>query len=202
MSVNGAKLDRPGIFKARPFSWNVSTKDDSQSVAVALGFLVLSQLEGEEWVSWERDDVEPHHVYGYFYVVKRDGSINSTAVKQLVESLGWNGDLRSVTGEPPDVVVQITVKEETYNGKTQLKATWMNPGDYVPQPYGASEGDVAKLQSKFGPLLRAAAGGATKAKPAAKAPAKPVGIADERAVPPPAAMSNDDRKKFDDEIPF
>lgn len=162
------RLDREGIFKAKPRAWSVRTSANSQSVGVNLEFVVLEQLGDDgSWVSWA--DADPHNVYGTFYVVKKDGKVNPTGVEQLVAALGWNGDLRSIVGAPPDVVVQITVKNEPYNGTDQFKATWMNPGDFVPGPGGASEGDVVKLQARFGSLLKAAAAGAAKgaAKPAA-----------------------------------
>lgn len=161
-------LDRSGIFKCRVLAWSVK-QTDSGSVAVTLKLLVLSQLNGLEWVSWE--EAEEHVCYGDFWVVKKDGTVNTAAVEQLATSLGWDGNLSSVIGEPPSVVVQATVKEDTYNGVTRYKASWINPEDYAPTPAGESAEDVKVIQAKYGSLLRAAAAGATKAK-AAKPPAK------------------------------
>jgi hypothetical protein len=93
------------------------------------------------------------------------------------------------------VVVQITVKEEEYQGKKRLKVSWVNPGDYSPRPEAASDGDVARLQVRFGSLLRAAAAVATKKAPAKPAPAKPPAPAPSTGVPTSDAA-------FDDQIPF
>jgi hypothetical protein len=185
------RLDRPGIFKARALSWAVRTAE-SGAVAIAVEYQVLAQLDGTAWVDWSGAD--EHSVFGDTYVVKKDGTVHSSGVEQLVAALGWNGDLRSVVGAPPDVVVQITVKEEEYQGKRRLKVSWLNPGDYSPRPESASDGDVARLQVRFGSLLRAAAAVAAKKAPAKPAPAPaPAGAA--TAGPTPT-------DQFDDDIPF
>lgn len=195
MSAQGITLDRSGIFKARPFSWTVVTNENSQSVGINIGFLIDAQLEGEEWTSWK--DFDAHIVYGTWYVIGREGAPNTAAIDQLAKSMGWNGNLTAIAGEPPDVVVQIAVKEDTYKEKTRFKASWMNPEDYVPTGIGASSDDVKSLQTRFGSLLRAAAASAVKpaGKPAAKpavpstTPAKPVPPATTKAreakAPPP-----------------
>lgn len=186
------RLDRPGIFKARPLNWGVRTAE-SGAVAIALEYLILAQLDGSAWVDWSGAD--EHAVFGDTYVVKKDGSVHTSGVEQLVAALGWNGDLRSVAGQPPQVVVQITVKEEEYQGKKRLKASWVNPGDYSPRPEAASDGDVARLQVRFGSLLRAAAAVAAK-----KAPAKPAPAPAPTAAPTAAGQTPDD--SFDERIPF
>ena len=176
---SAVQLDRAGIFRAKPFDWSIQPSTKSKSIAVSVGLLVLAQYEDGQWTDWA--PYEPHQTRGWWYVVGKNGQVNTTAVEQLVKSLGWNGDLKAVTGPVPDVVVQVTVKAEEYNGETNYKAGWMNPEDFVPESSGASEDDVAKLSVQFGSLLRAAA---AAAKPAAKkpAPAKP-------RTAPPAAKS-------------
>jgi len=182
-----ATLSRPGIFKARPVAWSVK-QFDSGSVAINMKFLVLAELDGKDWLSWS--EYEEHHVYGDWFVVKKDGTINTDAVEQLVACIGWDASLGSIVGSPPDVVVQISVKPDEYRGETRYKASWMNPEDFVPAPQGESPEEVRQLDARFGSLLRAAAG-AAKAKPKAAKP-KPA------TVPPsepsgPAPLSDDGR---------
>jgi len=182
MSVN---IDRPGIFKAKPFSWRVYNAE-SGAVAVNIGFEILAQFaQDNSWDDWS--EYETHHCYGNWWVVKRDGTINQPTVEQLASCLGWGGNLKTVTSHVPDVVVQITVKEEVYNGQARFKATWMNPEDYVPTGGGASEEEVDQLQARFGSLLRAAAAGS-----ATQAPTTP-------KIPPPA---DEGPPLTDDDIPF
>lgn len=227
--MNPVDLDREGIFKATPFVWKIQTSDRSQSVGLNIGFLILSQLDGDEWVSWAEAD--PHRVYGTFYVVGRDGKILSDKVKKLAEALGWRGDLESVErGGPPDRVVQITVKENLYEGKTTYRADWIEPENFVPKGRGADSAEVGALSQRFGSLLRAAAA-AVAPKPGTKPPTKGAATAQpangakpaqsaSRAAPPAAAPSkpssvqaalekpaptppHDDRTEgqFDDDIP-
>jgi hypothetical protein len=146
-------LDREGVFKAKPLSWNVY-EAKSGAVAVNITFLITAMWNGAGWDSWE--EYAPHTCLGAFYVVKKDSTVNTVTVKQLSESLGWNGDLKAFLDVPSEIEVQITVKAEDYNGATFYKAGWMNPGNHVPS-YEASPEDVAKLNVRFGSLLRAAA---------------------------------------------
>jgi len=194
-----ARLDRPGIFKAKPYEWVVRQAKETKSVGINIGFLVLAEYgmvadeKGEsspQWTSWE--DYEPHTVYGTWWIIKKDGKVNQAAVDQLVQCLGWNGDLASVGSQlPPELVVQINVKEEEYDGKVVCKAAWMNPEDYVPGPGGATTEEVAKIAAGYGSLLRAAAAGAAKRvgtpKPAAPAPASSSIAAATSVVSAPAA---------------
>jgi hypothetical protein len=181
-------LDRDGIFKAIPQSWAIRKNDQTQSVGISIEFLITAQLEGSEWTPWA--GYADHSVWGTFYVVKKDGTVNQSAVEQLAQSLGWNGDLRAITLGPPATEVQITVKEEIYDGKSRLKATWINPGDYSPQPSGASQEDMTKLQTRYGSLLRAAVAGATKNGPPLQA---------KKPTPPPPA---EDSAEPGDDLPF
>lgn len=184
------KLDRPGIFKAKPFAWFVRNSEQSQSVSISIEFVILEQLDGTEWADWSQ--YEEHSIIGDFWVVKKDGSINVNAVENLVEAVGWDCNLTSVAGPAPDVVVQITVQEEEYRGNTRLKVAWLNPGDFTPRPQSAAPEQVQQLQSRFGSLLRAAAGSALKkpgnGKPAAATPAAAPAVAPAAAARPrPAA---------------
>ena len=161
-------LDREGIFKARPVSWHVKDAT-SGAVAVSFEFEIMAQWDSDSgWADWSSYDT--HRCVGAWWVVKKNGQLNTGAVEQLRHAIGWTGDLRSVFGTPPETVVQITVKAEEYDGRTRFKAAWMNPEDYEPSPQGASEATVNQLQARYGSLLRAAAtatGGRTAPAPAA-----------------------------------
>lgn len=179
-------LEREGIFKARPVSWEVS-QADSGAVAVSFCFEIVAQLDqGNEehpWIDWSSS--APHHCYGAWWVVGKDRKIHQGAVDQLKLSLGWNGSLLDVSAtEVPDKIVQITVKAETYKEKTRYKAGWMRPEDYVPTGGGASVSEVQQLDAQFGSLLRAAAA-AVKAKAAGDGATEQSAEASAHAPPPP-----------------
>lgn len=191
--MSAIQLDRPGIFKARPFDWSVQPSATSKAVAVSVGMLVIAQYEDGGWASWE--GYEPHQTRGWWYVIGKTGAVNTVAVEQLVKSLGWSGDLKAIRGDAPDVIVQVSVKGEEYNGKTQYKAGWMNPEDFVPEAIGASDDDVSKLSIQFGSLLRAAAASVKKAPAPVKAPPKSAS----KTAPPPAATAG---PADEDPVPF
>ena len=166
-------LERAGIFRAKPVSWSVRPAKETASIAIGIEYSIVAQLDGHDWIDWTAYD--EHRVSGYHYVVKKDGKPNVNTVQQLAAAIGWGGSLKQVVnGPPPDCIVQITVKENTYNGKTTYRAEWVNPENYVPTGGGADEQEVDQLQARFGSLLQAAAssrpkppsGGAPAAKPA------------------------------------
>ena len=162
-----ATLNRPGIFKAREESRRIKTFPNSSSVAIAIEFVVLAEQNGDDWTDWS--GYEETRVWGDFFVVKKDGTPNVTTVQQLAASLEWSGSLRDTTPRR-DLVVQITVKGEDYNGKTYHKASWINPGDHMPGAPGADDQEIGQLEARFGSLLKAAAGSAKKAPPPKKPP--------------------------------
>ena len=162
------QLEQEGIFKCRPLTWEVY-EAESGAVAVSFSFLVLSELDltTKEWGSWE--SFGEYSFFGSWWIVKKDGTINQGAVEQLAKSLGWDGDLGTVNGTPPQKVVQVTVKSATYKDETRFKGSWMNPEDYAGGSSGASSPEAVKgLSARFGSLLRAAAASAA---PPAAAPA-------------------------------
>lgn len=186
-------IDRAGIFKAQATSWHVKTFDNSQSVAISIQFSIVAQLDGQEWVDWTQ--YGDFTVFGDFWVVKKDGQANVSTAKQLALALGWKGSLKAVNSSPPPTsLVQITVKEEVYKGKTFFKAAWINPEDYSPQPGGADDATVDGLEARFGSLLRAATGGSAQAKKAAPARRPPPAV-------PPAAPESKPPTDYG-EIPF
>lgn len=191
--MRAAKLDREGIFKVKPEFWEVR-QFDSGAVAIEIRYRVLAQLDGSIWQDWTGFD--PVVVWGRHIVIKSDKTPNARTVEQLAEVLGWDGSLRGVTPDRlPDVVVQTTVKADTYNGNTTYKADWLRPENYSPEPKASkSNADVGTLDAMFGSLLRAAA--STKSKPQSPkpkaAPATPAASTGQTATgAAPAAIPDD-----------
>lgn len=185
------KLDRAGTFQAIPYRWAVKPAKDEQSksISVAIEFKILAQKNGDDFESWE--EYEDHFVNGYFAVVKRDGTVNTYAVQQLVEAIGWDMMLSSVNnGQPPKIACQIVVEQSNYNGQVSFRVKWLNPIGFEPQPARASEAEVAQMESQYGGLLRAAG---SKFKPPVAAPEQPQMT---NRVEPPQPIA------VDDDLPF
>jgi len=147
-------IDRESIFKAVPSEWIVQ-QAESGAIGINIKFAIIEYLENGQWIDWR--NFGPYDVSGTYWVVKKDGTINTVTVNQLVESLGWDGSFAHVDKAAPQVVVQIKVEQSTYEGKAYFKTGWMNPGDYTPEKKQLDPDIVKNLDSRFGSLLRAAA---------------------------------------------
>ena len=193
-------IDREGIFKARPLSWEIY-RAESGAVAVSMNFEITAELnESSDWDDWTQ--YEQHTCYGNWWVVKRDKSINMNPVKQLAESLGWDGNLSSVSPDnPPDQIVQITVRENVYQDNLRYRADWMNPGDFTPSPRSASPEDVQQLETQFGSLLRAAASAVQPTPPPPPSPPAPMPT-DEPSTDDGAPAPSPPVVAPDDDLPF
>jgi len=161
-------IDRDGIFRVVPREWWV-TKADSGAVAVSIDFDIYEQWNGADWADWTQ--YGQYTVMGDYWVVKKDGAVNQGTVEQLASSMGWDGNLNSIAGTPPNVLVSVSVKADTYKGTTRYKAGWMSPGDQTPKG-GATAEQMQDASNRFGSLLRAAAAGAAKAAKPVPAPSR------------------------------
>lgn len=180
-------LDRAGIFKAVPVEWNVRRSENSQSVALCILYKITAMLNQDNgWDDWT--EYEEVTIWGNHYFIKRDGSMNAATVEQLAVSLDLS-NLESIAGEPPEhAEVQISVRENEYEGKVRLQVSWINPGDYTPPKRGADPGEVASLTTRYGSEFRAIAGAAIK-KNGGQAATKGAGV---KGAPPPALESAPD----------
>jgi hypothetical protein len=191
------RLDRAGIFKATPIAWALGDKSkDSQSVPVVTEFQVTACLDNGEWEDWT--GYEPQTITCYTYIVNREGKVNTTGVEQLAKALGWNGDPAAFAGPVPNVVAQIVVEQETYNGTASLKVKWINPGDFVPGPKTMAGDAMQDFRKVFGAQMKATAAAVIKQN----------GTAAPRAAPPPPkpapAPTAQEQSTLnpDDDLPF
>lgn len=154
-------VDRAGIFRARILNWGVrpSEAEGSEALGVNMEFLITGCLApNREWEDWT--EYEEHRVFGTFYVIQRDGSVNVSITEQLARAIGWDGDLWLFIDPPAgDLSVQITVKEnpDAAENRPRFGVSWINHIDYSPARRYADPGDVKKIMAKYGVQLRAAA---------------------------------------------
>lgn len=156
------EVDRPGTFRVHPIEWGVQDGKDSQSVAVVIKAEILEQFDDEmkEWCDWRPYGME---ATGYFYVIKKDGSLNGQQIKSLKQATGWNGTFSALAPESGTVLedCQFTVVQDTYQGKTRFKPSWINSWDANPERGTVGTADPTKLRdldNRFGGKIRAEIG--------------------------------------------
>jgi len=161
-------LQTAGTFKTIIEEWGI-TKADSGAIGVSMRHRITDwwDADAKKWNTALADEhgvaLEAHGCYGTVWIFKKDGSESFNGIEQLVSAIGWDGALVTFAKQPESVSVVIDVKEETYEGKKQYKASWLYPPTSDPSQRGglsnvASAEDIQKLQDEMGARLRAAVG--------------------------------------------
>lgn len=179
-------LNREGHFKARILEAGVSETGSNQLVTFVARFAIDQEYYPND-AQWYDVSNEGAEITGYFYLEKKDGSLNTRAIESLCEALGWDG--RDVfwlqDTDLGDRLVQLTIAMETYENKTRPKVRWINHEDAEPTSGVKRADGTARtaIANRLSGKLRANAGGtprpapaptSSKPKPPApKTPAKP-----------------------------
>lgn len=173
---------QPGRYIARPRDWTVKDEGPGKPVTFVCSYDLLQFFHDGSWVQ-----VSDLGITGYHYVIKKDGTGNEMTIKALRDSLGWYGNISALANTNwSDAEVQLTLKQEEYQGKPQIKVGFINPRDYVPGVVEHSDPQtIQSLDAKYGSMLRAmgqtgnppAKSSNGAAKPAAPTPADPVKVA-------------------------
>jgi len=184
--------NREGLFNAYPADVGVNETGPNKLATCIINFRLYEELQPSgEWADCSDEQFE---VTGYFYLEKRDGSLNTITLDSLKSALGWDGRDPFWLQETDlsEHAVQVKLAFDEYNGKTRLKVQYLNP-------YGSTGGGGVKkaegtaktaIRNRMGSKLRALAGPAQPAtsKPAAPPklpPAKPKAPAAPASAPSP-----------------
>jgi len=184
--------NREGLFNAYPIDVGVDETGPNKLATCIISFRLYEELQpsGE----WTDCSDEKFDVTGYFYLEKRDGSLNTITLDSLKSALGWDGrdpfwlQETDLSAHP----VQVKLAFEEYNGKTRLKVQYLNPygstgGGAVTKAEGAAK---TAIHNRLGSKLRALAGPAQSAKTRPAAPPKlPPAKPKAPAAPAPAAAA-------------
>ncbi|HPD16243.1 MAG TPA: hypothetical protein PLE19_14915 [Planctomycetota bacterium] len=176
--------NREGRFRARVTDRGVNSTGPNKLCTVILRFALTEEYRDGEWHDITAEDLE---VVAYFYVEKRDGTLNEFIIDALKEALGWPGiDPFWFEDEQDLPPVQLTLEWDEYEGKKRIRVRYLNPHDAEPST-GISHADANErraLSARLGCKLRAYSGGtAVPAPKPAGAPAPPP----KRAAAPPQA---------------
>ncbi len=188
-------LDRDGKFRAYPIESAV-TESSGGLPQLVVRYGIVEILDQGNWIEWQQYGME---ITGYLVLWGKDGQPTKNH-EQAMKVYAWDGqDLAALNAaDLTQILTQLTVQSEEWNGKSNRKVKWIDTADAVPN--GSSgitrldAGKFAELQKRFGrskpapkPVSAAAPGKPlpkptpAAAKPATAAPAaKP-------ATPAPAA---------------
>jgi len=167
-------LNREGVFHVYPIEIGVDETGANNLATCIVRYQIF-----QEKIDGVFEEIAAEEITTWYYLEKKDGSINDFTISALKAAFGWDGRdafwLQDT--ELSDHPVQITCAFETYNGQERLKVLWTNP-------FGSeSGGGVTKaadsvrkaIGNRLGAKLRAAAGGtpANAKSPTKAAPTSP-----------------------------
>lgn len=190
-----AEIERDGTFRGWPLEWTVE-EAGSGATCIAIKYGIVMQWGGES--GWGEKWAPGYFATQRAWVIKKDGTLNKSAVDMLAKAGLWDGDWDKLSGPVPKVIALIDIKaEHSEQYGDQYRVDWVNANADEPAARGgfkpADAGLLAKLSARFQGQTRALAGGtaAPQAAPAAAAaspePIVPEGTWDPKETAPSAA---------------
>ena len=194
--------NREGLFNAYPVEIGIDETGPNNLATCIIRFKLYEELQPSgEWDDCASDNFE---ITGYFYLEKKDGSLNTVTIDALKAALTWDGrdPFWLQEAELSEHPVQVKLGFEEYGGKTRIKVQYLNPFGSTASG-GVSKADDAtrrSIRNRLGSKLRAMSGPtqapAQPAKPAgppklppAKPKAQPAAAPTAPAAPTPEAPS-------------
>ena len=179
---------REGLFNAYPVEIGIDETGPNNLATCIIRLRLCEELQPSgEWADCSDENFD---ITGYFYLEKKDGSLNAVTIDSLKAALGWDGRDPFWLQETnlSQHAVQVKLSFEEYGGKTRIKVQYLNPfgstgGGGVTK---ADEMTRRSIANRLGPKLRATAGPAQAPKPSG--PPKPP-LAKPKALAKPAAPS-------------
>ncbi|TWT40486.1 hypothetical protein RAS1_41970 [Phycisphaerae bacterium RAS1] len=160
--------NREGRFKATILEHGVAETGQNKLATFVVRFQLIQELINGEWNPVE----EELDITGYFYLEKKDGTINAVTIDNLTGAFGWDGrdPFWLQDADFGQLVVQVKLAFEQYNNRTRIKVQYVDAEDA--SPAGVPQADDAARRSiatRLGAKFRANAGGTPA--PAPKPPA-------------------------------
>jgi hypothetical protein len=181
--------NREGLFNAHPVQIGIDETGPNNLATCIINFKLYEELQPSgEWADCSADNFD---ISGYFYLEKKDGSLNTVTIDALKDALGWDGrdPFWLQEADLSEHAVQVKLALEEYGGKTRMKVQYLNPFGSTGGG-GVTKADDATRKSitnRINSKLRALAGPApAAAKPAGKPAPKPAASAAAPLKLPPA----------------
>lgn len=170
------QANREGIFHANPIDMGVNQMGPNKLVVVTVQLRLFEEFRDSDWADCVSEELE---ITGYFYIERKDGSLNDFVIDFLKGALGWDGRdaLWFQDADLSEHSVQAKLVYDEYEGQKRLKVQRL-------KPYGSAIGGVSKADETTKSKIRERLG--SKLRAASKAPATP------------RASSPDPQSKVDD----
>jgi hypothetical protein len=147
-----------GRFKAAILEHGVSETGPNHLATFICRFQLIQELGNGQW----RPVDEDLDITGYFYLEKRDGSINTSVIDSLKSAFGWDGRdplwLQDTDFVGSGLIVQVKLAFEQYQGKTRLKVQYVDAENSTGGPGNVPRADDStrrSLANRLGAKLRA-----------------------------------------------
>lgn len=151
---------REGLFNAYPVEIGIDETGPNQLATCIIRFALYEELQPSgEWADCAGENWQ---ITGYFYLEKKDGSLNTLTIDALKAALGWDGRDPFWLQETDlsDHPVQVKLGVEQFGGRSRIKVRYLNPvGTHANG--GVSKADEAKrrtIRNRLGSKLRAISG--------------------------------------------
>jgi len=150
--------NREGRFKATILEHGVAETGPNKLATFVCRFQLTQELINGEWEPVDED----FDITGYFYLEKRDGTLNTVTIDHLKSAFGWDGrdPFWLQDADFGQLVVQVKLAFETYDNKTRLKVQYVDAEGATPS--GVPQADDAArrtIATRLGAKFRANAGG-------------------------------------------
>lgn len=164
--------NREGRFKATILEHGVAETGPNKLATFVCRFQLIQELINGEWEPVDQD----FDITGYFYLEKRDGTLNSITIDNLKSAFGWDGrdPFWLQDADFSRLVVQVKIAFETYDNKTRLKVQYVDAENATPT--GVPQADDAARRSigtRLGSKFRANVGGTPAPAPKPNAGSRP-----------------------------
>jgi len=115
-------------------------------------------------IGWENCRNSEYQVEGSIWIIKKDGTINQSQAKSLMQFAGWDGDLAALDSWRP-TPCSFTIQKDTYRETIRYRIAWINGYDDTPGGglTNVSPDRAKELQGRYGSQFRALAGNVTRA---------------------------------------
>lgn len=176
--------EKEGRYRSEITEHGVSETGQNKLTTFSCRFRLLDEYVGGEW----RPVDTIQEITGYFYLEKRDGSLNTVTIDMLKDALGWDGrdPFWLQDAQLAGTIVQTKIGVEEYNGQRRMKVQYIDSADADPGGVRrADESTRRAIETRLGAKFRANAGGTPA--PAPK-PSRPAPQASKPSTRMPAAQ--------------